>query len=341
MAIIEDILKEKGYSPWEQKQQGIFYRVTQEVTYVVALMRGEDKFIKPLEEYNQFHDRLEEEFTAFANNKVQVLFIFGIDSQVTPSLQNIIDKVPGVWLITEADLQLRVYENQPTMFDGLYEHIEDALENVRIQQKKENGFPVTAPITIGLIAINVLIFLYLSIKGDVYDAQFMFDHGATAFTAIVFDHEYYRLLTSMFLHFGVAHLVNNMVVLGIAGDQLEKLLGKARYCVLYFGSGLVGSIISTIMHMMANENVVSAGASGAINGIIGGFVFAAIKNRIDNKDNRRQVSPARAVLIIAGMIYLTVGGSGVDNWAHIGGFVSGFLICLLFSLWNYLQGKKK
>ena len=83
--------------------------------------------------------------------------------------------------------------------------------------------------TVALIVINVAVFLILSAMGDTEDAVFMLNHGGMYEPLIVQEHEYYRLFTSMFLHFGMSHLLNNMVLLGALGWNLELETGKIKF----------------------------------------------------------------------------------------------------------------
>ena len=83
-----------------------------------------------------------------------------------------------------------------------------------------------------IVIINVAVFLILSCFGDTENADFMAAHGASYTPYIVQDGKYYLLITSMFLHFGLSHLFNNMVVLIFMGDILEKKLGKISYLLM-------------------------------------------------------------------------------------------------------------
>ena len=98
-----------------------------------------------------------------------------------------------------------------------------------------------------IVIINVAVFLILSCFGDTENADFMAAHGASYTPYIVQDGKYYLLITSMFLHFGLSHLFNNMVVLIFMGDILEKKLGKIRYLLIYFGGGIAGNCLSVYM----------------------------------------------------------------------------------------------
>ena len=83
--------------------------------------------------------------------------------------------------------------------------------------------------TVTLIVINIAVFFILTLFGDTEDAVFMLQHGAMYAPYVTEGHEYYRIFTCLFLHFGIAHLLNNMVMLGALGWNLELEIGKIRY----------------------------------------------------------------------------------------------------------------
>ena len=92
--------------------------------------------------------------------------------------------------------------------------------------------------------------------------NFMFHHGAMYVPSMLEDGEYYRLFTSMFLHFGFEHLMNNMFILGVIGWNLELEIGKWKYLAVYLLSGLMGNLLSAWMDIQTGEYAISAGASG-------------------------------------------------------------------------------
>lgn len=179
--------------------------------------------------------------------------------------------------------------------------------------------------TILLIAVNVIAFLALSFTGMTEDAQFMLEHGAMYVPYMVKGEEYYRLFTSMFMHFDMDHLLNNMLMLAIIGWNLEFEIGKIKFLIIYFGSGLCGNILSAFGDILAEEYVVSAGASGAVFGIVGALLYVALRNRGQIGD----ISVKGLVFMVILSLYYGVRNSGVDNLAHIGGLVSGFLLAVL------------
>lgn len=181
------------------------------------------------------------------------------------------------------------------------------------------------PGTILLVVINVVVFFALSFMGMTEDAVFMLKHGAMYMPMVQASGEYYRLFTSMFLHFGFEHLMNNMLILLVMGMVLEPQLGTVKYLILYLLSGLGGNVISAGWEWMTNDYAVSAGASGAIFGIIGGLLYIAIRNRgrIGNLTERG------LIFMIILSLYYGFTSSGVDNMAHIGGLLSGFVFSIL------------
>ena len=187
--------------------------------------------------------------------------------------------------------------------------------------------------TIILIVINVIVFLALSFQGMTEDAEFMLEHGAMYVPYMMGGEEYYRLFTSMFMHFDMDHLMNNMIMLGAIGWNLEYEIGKIRFLIIYFASGLCGNILSAYGDIITNEYAVSAGASGAVFGIIGALLYVAIRNkgRIGN------VSSRGIVLMIILSMYYGITSSGVDNLAHAGGLIGGFLLAVLL----YWKRKRK
>ncbi len=179
--------------------------------------------------------------------------------------------------------------------------------------------------TIILIAVNVAVFFILSLFGDTEDAVFMMQHGAMYSDFVIQDHEYYRLFTCLFLHFGIEHLLNNMVILGALGWNLELQTGKIRFLLIYFGSGLFGNVVSLIFHGAAQEYTVSAGASGAIFGLMGALLWVVIANH----GRLGRLSGRGMLVMVALSLYFGLSSSGVDNYAHIGGLVCGFLLALI------------
>lgn len=183
-----------------------------------------------------------------------------------------------------------------------------------------------------LIALNVVYFLYLEIAGSSEDAYFMYEKGAMLAPAVLEGGEYYRLLTAMFMHFGIRHIVNNMLVLFALGDNLERALGHVKYLIFYLACG-IGSNWASMMVNGADSMTVSAGASGAIFGIVGGLLYAVVINRGKLED----LSTRQLVIMIFISLYAGFTSTGVDNAAHISGLILGILLGMLL----YRKPKKQ
>ena len=173
-----------------------------------------------------------------------------------------------------------------------------------------------APVNHTIILLNILIFILVEITGSCEDVRHMLRWGASGTLDIAQDYEYYRLITAMFLHFSLQHLGNNMLVLLFIGDCLERNLGKVRYALIYFLGGAGANLLSVFHEVYVNEYVVSAGASGGVFAAIGGLLYVVVRNK---------------VLILAFLsLYHGLTSTGVNNMAHLGGLVLGFLFALLF-----------
>lgn len=202
-------------------------------------------------------------------------------------------------------------------------------------QRKYRNAPC---ITIGLVVVNVLCFLIVEATGSSEDTWHMISCGAAYTADIVEKQEYYRLFTSMFLHFGIAHLTNNMIVLAALGRYVERYVGHINFLLFYLLSGLLGSWGSYLYHLHTDEYVVGAGASGAIFGIVG--VMLALL--LVHKGRLAGFTMQNMSMFLVLSIYQAVTEPAVDYIAHGAGFAAGFVIALLWLNYEKLwEGRKK
>ncbi|GLB32108.1 hypothetical protein LAD12857_40310 [Lacrimispora amygdalina] len=179
-----------------------------------------------------------------------------------------------------------------------------------------------AYVNICLIALNVIYFLFLEMIGSTEDTRFMVSHGAMFASLVIERREYYRLFTSVFMHFGINHIMNNMLILFILGDNLERALGHIKYLVFYLICGVGANVVSMIVNLSRYRSVVSAGASGAIFGVIGGLLYAVAVNRGQLED----LSTRQLVVVILCSLYFGFTSTGVDNAAHVAGLITGVIM---------------
>lgn len=189
-----------------------------------------------------------------------------------------------------------------------------------MDEKRKKWFNVN----VALIALNSVVWLVMCALGDTRDAGFMYAHGAL-FPPSVFEGEWYRLFTSIFLHFGAEHLISNMFMQYFLGDMLLRAISQWKYALIYLFAGLGGSVTSLVIMEISGDYAVAAGASGAIYGVIGALLWVVLRNggKFESISIRR--------MLLAMVLYISYGFTteGVDAWAHLGGAVAGFLAAML------------
>ena len=172
-------------------------------------------------------------------------------------------------------------------------------------------------ITYTIIIICVIVFGLMYILGNgSMDEGTLITFGANLgfFTK---NGEYFRLLTCAFLHIGIVHLLFNMYALYVIGPQVESFFGKFKFTLIYLLSAISASTLSLIF----NDNVISAGASGAIFGLLGALLYFGYYYRVYlGNVLKSQIVPIILINLVFGFVV-----SGVDNAAHIGGLIGGVL----------------
>lgn len=172
-----------------------------------------------------------------------------------------------------------------------------------------------------LVVINVIVFLMCTFSGNV-----LYNKGELDVVSVLAGKQYSRLLWAMFLHAGIEHIFNNMVLLFFLGAMIEKVTGHVTFLVLYFLSGIGGNLCSLLVKLLQMDYSASVGASGAIFGLDGVLLAWILLDRQSMPD----VTPKRVILMIALSLYSGFTAQNIDNAAHVGGLVTGFLAGLLF-----------
>jgi rhomboid protease GluP len=176
--------------------------------------------------------------------------------------------------------------------------------------------PVVTWILIGVI---VLVFAVQTLAGGSTETEVLVRLGAKV-TPLIANGEYWRLFTSMFLHIGLMHLAFNGYALIILGTELERILGWGRFLTIYILSGLFGSLAS-----YALSASLSAGASGAIFGLIGALAAFFLRHRQQlGSWGRSRLANIAFLLVIN--LFFGFTRPGIDNMAHLGGLVGGFCL---------------
>lgn len=185
-----------------------------------------------------------------------------------------------------------------------------------------------------LVSLNCFIFLIMTLSGAGFidlSSEALINWGGN-FPPNTLSGDWWRLFTACFLHSGFIHLIMNMFILLYIGIMLESFLGSVRFLFAYILSGVVASIISVVWN---SDLAVAIGASGAIFGMYGFFIAMLLFKYINTKDRKGLLI---SVLIFAG--YGLIGGvveKGVDNAAHFGGLMGGFVLGCI----NYITKSKR
>lgn len=172
-----------------------------------------------------------------------------------------------------------------------------------------------------LLGTIVVVFIAMTLAGGSTSNQVLITFGANV-GILIMQGETWRLFTSMFVHIGLMHLLFNAYALFIFGIEMERLYGPDRYITIYILSGLFGSLASFAWR---GPMTFSAGASGAIFGIIGMNLafFLLHRETFGNFGRQRMMN---TVVIIAINLVFGFTAPGIDNFAHMGGLVAGFLM---------------
>jgi len=205
---------------------------------------------------------------------------------------------------------LNMKEKGIELFTKLTSDINDT--NEKKAAKAKNIFDIKKPfVTYILLGINILVYLLMLILGN---DKLILWFGL--YPPAVINGNYYRLLTSMFLHANLLHLIFNMYALYIIGSQIENFFGKTKYLLTYVFSGIIAGLMSMIF-----TKTWSVGASGAIFGLLGALLYFGYHYRMYlGTVIKSQILPIIIVNLIIGF-----STSGIDNAAHIGGLIGGII----------------
>lgn len=199
-------------------------------------------------------------------------------------------------------------------------------KNIEENERFNDMFKQKKPIITGiLILINVIVFalMYIIGKGS-EDTNTLVSFGANI-PSLVRSGEYYRLISSGFLHIGIIHILCNMYSLSVLGPSIEHFYGKAKYLLIYFYSMIIASLFVMVFQ---NDYSVSAGASGAIFGLLGSLLYFGYYYRgyVGNQIIG-QIIPVIIINLVIGFI-----SPGISNAAHIGGLIGGIAVSFMLGI---------
>lgn len=190
--------------------------------------------------------------------------------------------------------------------------------------RAEDIFKPKKPIiTYLLIGINTVLFLLMYLIGNGSTSVNTLLNFGASHPELIRAGDYYRLISSAFLHIGVVHFLFNNYALYVIGPQLESFFGKTKFIIIYLFSAISGNLLSMIFN-----NSIGAGASGAIFGLLGSLLYFGYHYRVYlGSVIKSQIIPLILINLFIGFTL-----KGIDNAAHIGGLIGGVLITMALGI---------
>ena len=185
-----------------------------------------------------------------------------------------------------------------------------------------------SPVTTVLLGVILLYFAFISMNGGTTNSQALVDYGAFFPLYVLANNEYYRFITSIFIHIGVSHLFFNGYALYVFGTQIERVMGRVKYIMFFLLTGIGGNIVTYIFSLRSEEafRTVSAGASGSLFGILGAFLYL-----IRRHPNRITPEGRKSILSMLGLnLAITILIPNISITAHFGGLIIGYILSYIF-----------
>ena len=180
-------------------------------------------------------------------------------------------------------------------------------------------------VNLTLAAVQVLVFGLCAVTGDA-----MYIAGRCGTYLVLYEGQYWRLLTSIFLHAGLSHLGSNLLVQILMGGAVERNLGHIRYLFLYLVSGIGGNVVSVLYDRVQGVNTYSVGASGAVFGVMGTLIILILRGRKKLRSGSSLLP--RAAFAVFYAVYSGFRNPYTDNAAHLGGLLFGAALGTLLTV---------
>lgn len=188
--------------------------------------------------------------------------------------------------------------------------------------EKMKAFYHKSKVTFILLSIMIIYFIFISLNGGTTNTEALLRYGAMFPPYVVAYNEYFRFVTAIFIHIGFMHILFNGYALYIFGSQIEGLMGPKKYLLFFLLTGIGGNLITFIFDFGS----VSAGASGSLFGLLGGFLYL-----IHRRPYMITPEGRKSLLTLLGInLVLTVLSPGISTTAHLGGLIMGYLLSYIF-----------
>lgn len=334
---LDDFLDREGYTriPSNLPEFTIYFHMENNYVNVLHIIDYKDGLYISEDQYEHLKSKIKALFTEKGITNIHILSL--ILSKDIEKSKRLCSQDSFCWILNPSDDKLVIYENQVSDFYGMKGTIEKWLKNMPLleyrAEKITEAKKYVPSVTIFLVSVNIIVFILCTFTGEL-----LYNKGTFSALDIIKDRQYYRIFTSIFLHWDINHLISNMLILYYLGEAVEKHFGHIMYAVAFCITGIFGNILSMSYEIYTDSYVYSAGASGAVFGIIG-MLFLLV---IVYKGRFKQITIGRMLLMVSYSLYSGFIGSNINNAAHIGGFLSG-IGCgfILWLLTNVRESRQK
>lgn len=314
-----DLLKQKDFDP-VFGMSGLFLRIENPILYLIAIQPLDESNAEDQQAICNIAEQLQEALPQYCCTELICLYLTIGDTPHTPQPLQITERLGHLhhiaWHFMPQSHSLQVAADSPKKLLGVEKLLQMAAKGEQLPKDTLYSTQHTQRpiVTLCIFALCVLVLAYgllFGRQGEILDAFCL------SRSAVMEDGAYYRLISCMFVHSGLSHLLANSVYLLYFGTRAEQMLGWKRFLLLYFVSGLCGSFLSICL-----SGYPSVGASGAVCGLIGAMLIAT------RAKGAAYTGMNYATMLLFTFAVLAMGflEIGVDNWAHLGGFLSGALV---------------
>jgi rhomboid protease GluP len=195
--------------------------------------------------------------------------------------------------------------------------------NLFVRRESFKEYLIKFPLTSLIMAINVIYFGLMHLFPGEYEQDTIWKWGSYAYTSIQ-EGEYYRFITPIFMQIGVSHFIFNLFSMFIFVAVLEHLIGRSRFIVIYMGAGIIGYLTTFLF----SSSELGLGASGAVFGVLGAFLYLSQKKSALLDDaSRKTIIP----ILLINLVYTFIDPE-ISITGHIGGLIGGYVLSILLQI---------
>ena len=343
----------EGYAPISSNLPEFEVYLKKEYRHVTVLfvMELENNSTCTIERYQSVRDSARELLKKNGLENMHILTLI-ISDNVQHAL-GISSRDKYAWVIERQEKKLLIADDKVVDFYGMKRMLErfladteDAVKRIKaieeevidtIIAKNEKQKSYVPWIAIALVALNIVIFILCTMTGEL-----LYNIGDLNALSVLKNGQWYRIITGMFLHANISHLFNNMLILYLLGNLIEKRLGRLQFFISYFVCGIIASVVSLVFKWQSGNEIGSVGASGAVYGMFG--IALIMEIAFVNWKRINLYTIEKLVLVFAFLIisfYIDSQLAGVDYHAHVGGICTGFVIGMIWWFISRRQLKEK